>query len=331
MDCHASNVTTAYVRQPKDSNFVSRARGLVAPDDDRYVILRCGECGSVFLHPYYWRESFAVYFAERYHRGYFPDNIHDGGGPSLTPPRYSKRSRQRFRRRAMTLLRQADRHPGPRIRVLDIGCATGLLVQGFVDLGCEGYGVDVSKKAIDNACNKDLALKLGLFEHTDYPDRFFDLIVSIETFEHMASLDGILDRIRLKLKPTGNLVLQVPNDIEGYRAMSYPRIWWMVPPMHIRYFTLQSIRAIFASNGFVVQSYRTTGSLGNDLRMILKWLLKRIGHSSLAESSLFRIFCRCLTICCTPVDLTLNLIKRHTQILVTLNPESRPDVADTFE
>jgi len=319
IDCQSPNVVTAYVRQPKDNNYVFSSTDSIPPGDDRYVILRCSECGSIFLHPAYWEESSTIYNTERYHRGYFPNNIHQGGGPNLGSTRFPTIGRWRFRRRARKLLKLAAMRCTPGFRVLDIGCATGQLVRGFNDLGCDAYGVDVSKPAIDNACDKRLNLHLGPIETADFPGGFFDLIVSIETFEHLGPLDTTLQHIRRELKPDGRLIIQVPNDIDSYRARFYRRIWWMVPPMHIRYFTQLSISRIFGSHGFIIEHTRTTGGFGMDLRMMLSWALKRIGLHLPVKSLPYRISAQGIDLLFKPVDWFLNSIKRQTEIMVVLS------------
>jgi len=322
MDCGGSAVVPAFVREPKDNNYVFpvAADAAVTADNSRYVILRCGDCGSVFLHPAYWQESFGVYATERYNSGYFPDNIHPGGGPNIAPARFPIYNRIRYHRRARQLLKQAGLSALTGLRVLDIGCAAGRLVQGFADLGCDAYGIDVSRPAIENACSKDLQLTLGTFEDAEYPNEFFDLIVSIETFEHMGGLDTILKQIRKKLKPSGRLVIQVPNDLSGYRMGFFRRIWWIIPPMHIRYFTPQNLPRIFDGRGLDAAAVRTFGSFGEDLSLVLIWRLKRAGLKKLTSSLPFRMFVKVLGVLFVPVDCFLNARKRHSEMIVVLTP-----------
>lgn len=324
-DCRGTRLAAAFVREPKDDNYVVPAHGQVEPHDGRYVIMRCEGCGSIFLHPHYWAESFAVYSTGRYFAGYFPNNIHPGGGPNIAGPLVPAYSRLLNRRRARFLLKQAGLSKEPGTRVLDIGCASGQLVQGFSDLGCDAYGVDVSTNAIANAANKTLKLRAGLFEETDYPDAFFDLIVSIETVEHMGLLDQFLSRVLQKLKPDGRFVLQVPNDIDGYRARAFRRIWWMIPPMHLRYFTKQSMSAIMARQGFRLLRARTAGQVGDDWGMMLTWRLKRLGLRRMVGTKVHKVLKKGLALLGKPVDYVLNVKKVHTELLLVFAPGSAPD------
>lgn len=321
IDCGKTNLTCAFVRSPKDNNYVSRARKPIAPDDSRYVILRCTDCGSIFLHPYYHQESFAVYSQERYFTGYFPDNIHVGGGPvisSNTPESPDERN-ARLRvsmAKARSLLQFAGLEEKSGIRVMEIGCAQGNLLEGFAACGCETYGVDVSEQAVLEASRRGLNVTCSRFEDYDCPDEFFDLIVSIETFEHMAGLDEIARKIKRTLKPGGHLVIQVPNDIECYRRWCFSRIWWMIPPMHIRYFTRRSVRDIFAMHGLKVSAIRTTGYLLDDIRLIAGWLGRKLRIVDLNQRRTVRRLYRITRWAVTPLDIALRAMGRHMDLVV---------------
>lgn len=154
IDCGGCNICTVFIRSPKDNNITVPVNKSVDPCDYLYTILRCKDCGSIFLHPYYFEESFGVYNDERYFTGYFLNNIHTGGGPSLNSPSLSFYTKWRNKRKARLLLKLAGFFQQSNIRVIDIGCAKGELVQAFVDCGCDAYGVDVSEQVVLEAQKK---------------------------------------------------------------------------------------------------------------------------------------------------------------------------------
>ena len=59
-----------------------------------------------------------------------------------------------------------------------------------------------------------------------------------------ASLGAVLAEARRILKPGGLLAVQVPNDLDAYRAwLSRPdNRWWVIPPLHLFYFTEPTLR-----------------------------------------------------------------------------------------
>jgi SAM-dependent methyltransferase len=74
-------------------------------------------------------------------------------------------------------------------RVLDAGCATGMLVEALRDRGVDARGIDISSFAIDAV---PAALR-GCCRQGSIAEPFgerFDLIVCIEVLEHMAAADA---------------------------------------------------------------------------------------------------------------------------------------------
>jgi SAM-dependent methyltransferase len=328
IDCGSSHVRAAFLRSPKDNNVVTPISEPAFWTDDGYVILKCDDCGSIFLNPHYFEESFAVYDTERYFTGYFPNNIHRGGGPELIVPSKGLRGRRAIRnaqKRARTLLRLAGISPESHPRVLEIGCAQGRLVQALTAIGCDACGVDVSETSTSIASKNGLEVYRGRVEDVSLPDQAFDLIFSIQTFEHMADLGPALQAARNKLKPDGALLVAVPNDVDGYRGKIYLRKWWMIPPMHIRYFTRASAKSIFGRHGLSVDSFSTEGSLGTDMRMIAEWLLKKAKLSKLPLwGKAWAIMSRLML----PFDGLLNIAGMHSELVVVVK---RADLEDSLK
>lgn len=126
-------------------------------------------------------------------------------------------------------------------RVLDIACGVGygtaLLAQaGGPQVDC--LGVDVSEEAIDYArghyARPGVAYQVGdALQFED--DSGFDLIVSLETVEHLADPGRLLARLAALLRPGGKLVASVPTT---------PSV--DLNPHHLHDFTERSFRALVA-------------------------------------------------------------------------------------
>ncbi|SRR6266446_1882791 len=86
----------------------------------------------------------------------------------------------------------------PGDRVLDIGCGKGFLVHDFMHElpGLEVAGLDVSDYAIANAM-EDVKpfLRVGNATELPYPDKSFDLVVSLNTL-HNLYLPGLFQALR---------------------------------------------------------------------------------------------------------------------------------------
>ncbi|HYT60264.1 MAG TPA: class I SAM-dependent methyltransferase [Haliangiales bacterium] len=92
----------------------------------------------------------------------------------------------RWRPFAEKLISHYGLKPGD--KVLDIGCAKGFLVHEFLHAlpGLEVAGLDVSDYAIANAMPEVKPfLRVGTAAELPYPDRHFDLVVSINTLHNL--------------------------------------------------------------------------------------------------------------------------------------------------
>ncbi|KND60125.1 hypothetical protein BVER_00105c [Candidatus Burkholderia verschuerenii] len=70
-------------------------------------------------------------------------------------------------------------------RVLEIGCATGIVVKHLNDLGVEAHGIDVSSWSVDNREHENVILSGA--ESLPYPDDYFDVVFSVHSLEHLPS------------------------------------------------------------------------------------------------------------------------------------------------
>lgn len=98
-------------------------------------------------------------------------------------------------------------------RTLDVGCATGFVVEALRELGLDACGVDVSQYAVEQAAQ-------GARGHTGYgdlsrrlpfPDGRFDLVTVLETLEHLPP-DAIPRALgELRRVTNGYVVATIPS------------------------------------------------------------------------------------------------------------------------
>jgi 2-polyprenyl-3-methyl-5-hydroxy-6-metoxy-1,4-benzoquinol methylase len=89
--------------------------------------------------------------------------------------------------------------------ILDYGCAVGFLVKGFraIGINCEGY--DISEWA------KSYANKLGIV-YIEFSPREFDLLISLDVFEHMTDEEIVLTLKNFKSK---YIIFRIPCSTDG--------------------------------------------------------------------------------------------------------------------
>jgi SAM-dependent methyltransferase len=120
-------------------------------------------------------------------------------------------------------------------RVLDAGCGTGYGSKILVEAGAtEVIGIDISAPVIEAARVTARGAELRVGDIADLPlgDDSVDLVVCLETIEHVEAPERALDELARVLAPDGLLVLSSPNrDV-------YPP----GNPHHLREFTPDELR-----------------------------------------------------------------------------------------
>ncbi|GCF11556.1 hypothetical protein KDI_51200 [Dictyobacter arantiisoli] len=136
------------------------------------------------------------------------------------------------------------------VRILDIGCGTGLLLQSLAARlpRAELYGVDASQAMLDQArlLLKDHA-QVHLEQRTvkggelaaHYEPAFFDLITCTNVFHYFNDPVEVLSELATLLCPQGQLV------IEDYTRRGFPFPWMLferiityLDPQHVRAYTV---------------------------------------------------------------------------------------------
>lgn len=83
-------------------------------------------------------------------------------------------------------------------RILDIGCAKGFMMYDFKKTlpNCEIRGIDISQYCKTKAMKKiKKFINVGTCEKLPYPDKYFDLVVSISTI-HNVTKNGIIRSLK---------------------------------------------------------------------------------------------------------------------------------------
>lgn len=152
----------------------------------------------------------------------------------------------------------------PRGRLLDVGCGNGHFLLNMRDFGWEVEGVEFSQE-IAQAVAKEHGLWVhpGTIFEADLPARSFDVVTLWHTLEHVLDPVDVLRECHRLLKPSGLLVLEVPNA-DSLGARVFGRVWysWM-PPIHRAHYSASTIRLLLDRAGFELQGQVQTRNTGS--------------------------------------------------------------------
>lgn len=140
------------------------------------------------------------------------------------------------------LVRSASEPAG--FRLIDVGCGTGhflLALRRRVGDAGELSGLDFSSAAIARARNvvPDATFTEADIYEIPFPDDSFDFVTSLETLEHLKTPRVALDEMVRICKPTGRMVITVPNaDEDEWKG-------------HVNFWTVDTLSEFLAPAGAV--------------------------------------------------------------------------------
>lgn len=141
-----------------------------------------------------------------------------------------------------TMLRPGD-------RVLDLGVGDGALLRYLIDtVGIEGYGIDLSPRAVDFCHILGLNVILGdvnrpihdILSEGFGADSIFDVVICSEIIEHLPDPEALL--LSLRAVARKGIIVSIPNTgFHQHRLRllfgKFPLQWVITPGEHLRYWT----------------------------------------------------------------------------------------------
>jgi len=209
--------------------------------DNSYEIRQCLNCKAFFLSPFPSDEMLQKAYAASYY--------------GTTEQKFSfpfvEKAADHFRkRRAMKIVRLLPHNA----RVLDVGCGNGDFLR-YVSLcgDYELYGIERDEIAAKRANIKtNIHIKPDALKENDFQENFFDAVTMFHVFEHLTVPQKTLEIISRILKPSGVLIISIPN-IGSIQSRIFKGRWFhMDPPRHLLFFKPEDMIKILKNKSFVL-------------------------------------------------------------------------------
>lgn len=225
-----------------------RTGDLLFPGDAEFQLVSCSHCGHIYQNPRPTPAAIGSFYPEAYHP--FLSAIEDEASPLRRLDRAFG-----LRMRCQAVQRAAGRRPG---RLLDVGCATGVFLDGMRRLGWAVQGVEPSAYAAGYARRRfGLEVFEGLLEEARLPEATFDAITMWDVLEHVHEPRPVLAELARLLRPGGLLVLSLPNpDSLEARLLGEHWLGWDLP-RHLNLFRPTQLRVHLAHYGMPVERIRS--------------------------------------------------------------------------
>ncbi|MDI6891774.1 MAG: class I SAM-dependent methyltransferase [Actinomycetota bacterium] len=215
-----------------------------------FNVVKCRRCELVYMNP---RPPFA-YLKKLYGKDYY------GGEAQYTygDERKNAPANKVIHEKRLSVI---EKFVG-RGRILDVGCAFGLLLEVARERGWQPYGLEISEYPAEYVRQQ---LKIDVLTkditEADYPDCFFDAVVMVELIEHLLDPLGALKEVWRVLRVGGVAVIQTAN-IDSLKARIWRDKWEYFLPGHTYCFSKTTLTKMLEKTGFRVEKIYVGDELG---------------------------------------------------------------------
>ncbi len=146
-------------------------------------------------------------------------------------------------------------------RILDVGCASGVLMELLAEHGYEVFGIEPNPDALAVAQNKFGSHVFGgtLQDFWRRDHQRFDVIVYNHVLEHILDVNAELATAASALNPQGILVIGVPNTRNTVFILRGKRWSALQPLEHVWHFSDRYLARLVEKHGFRLLETRYAG------------------------------------------------------------------------
>lgn len=224
-----------------------------------FSFVRCQRCGLIQQNPQPEPSSVlsrydASYLAyeEKEQFGYRDLELH-----TLADLRFEK---------ACAPLAARARSEGRAPSFLDVGCATGALLDHFQREGWSCLGIEPCSPAAEYGRRKfGLDIRATTLEAESLPSGAFDVLHASHLIEHLNEPGAFLEEARRVLAPQGLLVITTPNA-DGFQARITGPAWRSAIYDHLYLFSKPTLSSLLVKSGFEILASMSWGGWARGLK-----------------------------------------------------------------
>ena len=222
-------------------------KGKILEKIKKFNILDCTYCGFIHLDPIPSRRKIISLYQSKYYTkekpSYIKRNIEDEQWWQTV-----------FKDRLETINKHLKTNGK---RLLEFGSGPGLFLKYAQKSGWDVMGIEPSPIAANFSRKNGVKVIEILLEDLNVKQLgIFDSVALFEVLEHVAFAKETLATANKLLKTGGILCLSIPNEYNPLQNVVKQaeeiKTYWLVPLLHINYFTIDSISRLLKKCGFKV-------------------------------------------------------------------------------
>lgn len=248
------------------NNNTYKETGYTARDSKEFSVVRCDQCGLLQLSLIPSVEDDKLFYDQNSQARFFCDDVHMDDVIEKAMPDVARRMK--------LLSKLYGDNPGE-VSILEIGSGYGLLLKHASDAGFKVEGIEISNS------RRDLSSKIAQVPVYDfniintrldkYIDKKYDAIMLFQVLEHIQSPAQFIKNAKTALKPTGRLIVEVPNVNDHLLTFcsEYNSFYWQ--RAHLSYYNPTTLKSIIKMGGFTKVDIR--GVQRYSIENAMNWLL----------------------------------------------------------
>lgn len=207
-----------------------------------YDVVACKTCGFCFADQIPTQERFDIYYREM--------SKYEGNNQEVKENRYDF---ERFNRMVSYIVPSLENY---QTRVVEIGCATGLLLSLIKKKGYENIlGVDPSPSCAETAKKLyGIHVLANTLSNLSIERLSVDFLILSGVLEHIKELDISLQHLWDILTPNGKIYIGVPDASQYINGEDAPFQEFSIE--HINFFGPLSLTNLMSKNGFTLVDYK---------------------------------------------------------------------------
>lgn len=205
-----------------------------------YRVVICTKCGLVFANPYFTDESLVRFYNEDSPKIY----------RKLSKLNPEKQQEEYFEKKvaskAVSVYDFLNKHLKPikDLTIVEVGCASGGILQYFKQHGNKVHGVDYGSDYITYGKSKGLDLHVGNIDVLIDKKIRADVVIYADVLEHIPNITIELEKAKQILKDDGVLYIALPSIKKPTDFLG------QLQNAHVWYFVLPTLTNLMTQNGY---------------------------------------------------------------------------------
>ncbi len=241
-----STLVTSNLNDLPDYPSCKICSGSITKVNQKYQLVECKHCGIVFFE-----KDLKDFDIDGYYSKLYSDlSTYNNYSVQLNLLQQKKQPNLGFDK-SWVLKKVLAQAPG---KICELGCGIGMVGNYIQSKGIEYIGFEPAAQIAEAARQVNINVVQGTSDNLQEYNEHFDAILAFEVIEHIDNLKATFAGIHRALKPKGRFGFTVPNYKKRLNfGENGEEIYQSGPPLHINFFTLQSISSIAKETGFEVE------------------------------------------------------------------------------